>query len=686
MLNNSLLNLKVLSVAILLALLVNLIVGGVLLPRKMAQAAFTDWIGGPSNIVNLILQGLKWVWQQASDAYAKAGIWVTAAIKWWEKADTWYSRALKYAFTVLKKKLLNMLVDDIVKWIQGGGKPKIVTDWKGFLGDAADKAGGQFVDKYLEYGFLCERFAPQLRFVLVTPPTFDTAVRCKLSDMGKNIGNFFNDFSQGGWKNWLQITETQGNIYGVYLTMLDQKIGLQSQAAEAAKNEGISSSGFLGDKVCIKRTCQDPDDPTRTSTETGTWKPEELQTGGNWICECLQWETRTPGKIVGDMTAKAVGKDIDWLMSSKEFSEYIGAILDAVINRTIKEGITAMRTSGGSSGQSGPGISETATGAGAVNLSAYEDAGQNKDLATTLVEQENLLKENLGKYLTEQQTTLGLLNQIKDAQNGSLTILKDMLSGSCSLPAGVTQTTLSTETTADNCSTTCPCAITTTETIKITAPGVGETLLKKTITQQKGETIADLADGSTSCVLPASPSSTPCTNPCISSSATTYQTLTSTTTAQTEIAVLNAGIANTQSQLSKIDIAITDMGDYQQAATNYVNKYEEIQRVNGDITAASSTEATMWTAKNKAIASTQTIINSSSADLNNFLQKVQNFGMQIIQQNSDIQTKRGGVQNCEFAQDNTYYKDLCDAQAKQTEYQNAYNACLAATTAGGGGG
>jgi len=692
---------KHLAIGLILVMTANLIIGGVLLPYRAAQAIPVVVVGDPYGLYlisqtwyEIAWEAIKTAWEKVVAFATNAGVWITAAVKLWEKADTWYMRALKYAFTILKKKLLDMLVDDIVKWIQGGGKPRIVTDWKGFLGNAADQAGGQFVDKYLGLGLLCGKFALQLRFVLVAPRTFDTAVRCTLSDMGKNIGNFFNDFTQGGWKNWIDVTETQGNIYGTYLTLLDQKIGLEAQAAQSAQNEGVSSSGFLGDKVCIKRQCPNratnQSGPVENYPGTGGWKQDELDQGEGNFCECLQWETRTPGKILGDAASKAMGKDIDWLISSKEFSEYIGAILDAVINRTVKEGMLALKTSGGSSGQSGPGISTTATAAGAgVNLSAYDDATQNGNSAAALVEQENLLKENQGKYLTEQQTTLGVLNQIKDTQDGSLTILKDMLSSGCSLPAGVTFT--HTET-AGNCAIACPCAITATDTI--TTVGT-KAIIQKITTQQKGElrTTTDLDGNMTStCVSPSPPAASACHNSCVySSSAATYQISTSTPastsapTVETEIFSITIAIAATQSQLSKIDTAITDMGNYQKAASDYVNAYEALQRGTDDQATASSTEALMWTAKSKAATSTQAVLNTAETDLNKLLQKVQQLSLDAVQKTGDLQTKRGFSNDCAFTQDGTYAKDLCNAQAKQTEYQNAYTTCLQQQQGGGGG-
>ena len=55
--------------------------------------------------------------------------------------------AFKTAKEILKKQLLDMMVDQIVAYIQGGGTPKFITDWPGFFRDAVDQAGGKFLQQ-----------------------------------------------------------------------------------------------------------------------------------------------------------------------------------------------------------------------------------------------------------------------------------------------------------------------------------------------------------------------------------------------------------------------------------------------------------------------------------------------------------------------------------------------------------
>ncbi|MCL5004887.1 MAG: hypothetical protein M1170_03020, partial [Patescibacteria group bacterium] len=54
-----------------------------------------------------------------------------AADKAW-KASEVIGRSLR---DVIAKRIMDYIVDQTVKWIQGGGKPKFITNWNGFLKD-----------------------------------------------------------------------------------------------------------------------------------------------------------------------------------------------------------------------------------------------------------------------------------------------------------------------------------------------------------------------------------------------------------------------------------------------------------------------------------------------------------------------------------------------------------------------
>ncbi len=607
---------KTISFFVLSALLTQIIVGGILLPYQQAQAC-VDIIGGPSGILNFIANIGNYIWTAAKWVYQNAQAAITAAYALWEKSQTILKEALKVAWNILRKKLLDMIVNDIISWIQGGGKPRFVTDWQSFLKNAADKAAGQLLDK-MSLGFLCDKFSLQLRLSLAAPPTFDETATCTLSTAISNIDNFMTDFSKGGWKGWVTISESQNNYMGAYFLALNKKYEVMANAADAAKNEAASSASFLDDKVCSQRQCT-PGVVENYSGSSLGWKPDELDQGGGTSCECVTWVTITPGRVAGDALQQALGVDIANLIQAKEFAEYAAAIIDAAINRVFKEGVALFDTTkndGTSAGKTGPGISTPATVS--ANISDYTSAVTNESQAQLLIPQQKLLKENQNKLLPEYQTNLSILNQTKTAQLSGLAVLIDLYKNGCALPAGVSVSDISSTRK------------------KLVATGTGEAILER--------------------------------------SGSSYTTISTTATVETDITIINTAITNLQNDITKITTAITDTEDYQTKAAAYITAYESGSGTPATIAAKTA----MDTAYTKAITSLQAAIPSTSTSLKTLTEKIEEKNNNIATTISSLMTKRGGDIGCTYYSSMlaSLYKTLCTAQANIASWQTSLSSCL----------
>ncbi|MDP3947346.1 MAG: hypothetical protein Q8Q41_01490, partial [bacterium] len=240
--------------------------------------------------------------------------WVRDAARW--AAD----KAWIMAVEALKKRLLDMLVDQIVQWVQGGGSPKFITDWQGFLRDAFNAGVGDVV-KQLGLGFLCSPFNLQVKLALSPIPKFSQRASCTLDKIVSNIQNFYKDFRNGGWIAYQTQWQPAGNYYGSVLMAYDEAITEGMLRKEAAKNQGIADQGFLSTKRCVQRAYDEMDRPTG---------------------ECLKYEITTPGKTIGDTLSKAIGSDIDYIVNSRDLSAYIAAIANAIINRLVREGVSGV--------------------------------------------------------------------------------------------------------------------------------------------------------------------------------------------------------------------------------------------------------------------------------------------------------------------------------------------------------
>ena len=225
-------------------------------------------------------------------------------------------QGLKVLLEMARKKLLNYFVDSIIKWVQGtDDKPAFVTDWRKFMGDVVDDAVGSYIET-TKFAGICDTFDFKVRVSLPQSgrPALPT---CTLNKIVGNIENFYSNFKNGGWLAFNETLYSQGNPYGSYIMALEGEV-YEVVAAEMEKEQELSQTtgGFLNTKRCA-------------------WEFTDSETNE---VTCLRWESTTPGVTISDRLQKALDVDIDNILSATEFTTYIGAILDAAINRLFRAG------------------------------------------------------------------------------------------------------------------------------------------------------------------------------------------------------------------------------------------------------------------------------------------------------------------------------------------------------------
>lgn len=234
----------------------------------------------------------------------------------------------KVLYESLKKKILDMVVDQIIGYIQGEGTPRFITDWEGFFNDIVQGATGDLV-KELGLGFLCAPFSLPVRLQiaasLVPVERFKAKFDCTLDQIVGNIDAFFDDFRNGGWKAYSLSWEPQNNYYGAIWLAWDEQQNRLANKLFSAANEVVSNQGWLGVRKCYDRVTGQ-----EISSSLGAFgkSPEGAD------CTII-----TPGKALGSLAEKAIGSDIDFIVNSEDLSAYIAAITNALINRVIKEGV-----------------------------------------------------------------------------------------------------------------------------------------------------------------------------------------------------------------------------------------------------------------------------------------------------------------------------------------------------------
>jgi len=378
----------------------------------------------PSNkkIIALVFTALIIVSIAPKPASASVSTWelnpaVTGDIVNFEEMT--FQWAFMLAGEVLKRQLLNMMVDQIVAYIQGGGTPKFITDWPGFFRDAVDQASGKFLQQ-IGLSQLCSPFKPLLSRAFIPIPTFTERTSCTLSQVGVNSDEFLKDFKKGNWIAWQEmVLRPQNNVYGAYVLTWDQYEIEKSAAAKAAATEAQAGRGFLSVKRCIEwnsaglQTCVDSGESMEDCKKAA----------------CIKEETVTPGAVVGDLAAKAVGSDIDYIVNAKDFAAYVSAITNAILNRIFAEGVgllhAALSSEGGGGG--GGGSSAQAQCAKLLGTAAYNDCITAMQSGTDIREfEKNYLISSINQELDYQNQLLGAKQATLTVLNQSIDILTQL--------------------------------------------------------------------------------------------------------------------------------------------------------------------------------------------------------------------------------------------------------------------
>ena len=272
--------------------------------------------------------------------------------------------ALKAALEALKKRLLDQITDKIVQWIQGGGKPKFVEDFKGVLEDATQATIGD-VAREVGLAELCSPFKLSVRVGIQEPPPFSQRVSCTLDDIVGNVSDFIGDFRKGGWIGYNEIWQPQNNIYGLWLMTNEEVAKRTEKKEEASRQEVQAGRGFISVKKCAEWTlyAQNADSTNveeldRKATEEfpdpkpyDPSTPPEIPAYANdptryynpeW--KCTSERVTTPGTAIAEGIERSLYADIDYLTNTTDLTAYVGAILDAAINRLIREGVKGVQS------------------------------------------------------------------------------------------------------------------------------------------------------------------------------------------------------------------------------------------------------------------------------------------------------------------------------------------------------
>ncbi len=154
-------------------------------------------------------------------------------------------------------KVIEGVTAQTVNWINSGfqGNPAYVTNPGQFFLNVADNQASNFLSS-TALNQLCSPFKAQVRLALVRNYLRDNQnFSCTLSKISNNYDQFINDFNQGGWDGWFEMTQNdQSNPYGAYLQTQNALATNIGNAQENYKDQLNWGRGFLSFEKCKSGT------------------------------------------------------------------------------------------------------------------------------------------------------------------------------------------------------------------------------------------------------------------------------------------------------------------------------------------------------------------------------------------------------------------------------------------------
>jgi len=295
--------------------------------------------------------------------------WIFHHIKHWSNEwAMWVAEWVKNAaIDVLKHRLMKMMIDQVVVWIQGGGRPHFVSDFKGYLWDEVNAIVGQMIWNS-DLRWLCYPFSFKVRLLLPFSTYRRHYVRCTLEDVIRNIERFFNDFRYGSWIAWERVyLDPQNSYWGALVMAHDAYLEEFAQEHEKRALEIIAGDQFLGEKKyvtdrtqcspgCYHSYYQDCFDACYEKLPNKEECEKECKEKAQQVCCKSREIIITPGKAFSYGLSSAQDATFKEIANLQSLTDIAVFILDALITRLLRSsvGLLGLKTSAPSGGW-GPG-------------------------------------------------------------------------------------------------------------------------------------------------------------------------------------------------------------------------------------------------------------------------------------------------------------------------------------------
>jgi len=324
--------------------------------KSLAFLGVADVVIDPTNLVQNTVSAV-------ANPVTAAASGITAAMTTAEKIKEY---VLDPAARAIVRGIIQRLTAQTVNWINSGfkGNPAYVTDPGQFFLNVGDDVASNFLSS-TRLNALCSPFRAQVRVALVKNYLNETSENfsCTLSRVKDNYESFMNDFSQGGWDGWFEVTQNNSNNpYGAYLDYsgaLEKAVNAEKNKYDKQLDQG---KGFLSYEKCpagkeVKK-CLGTEAQVRVET-CPNGKPPFGGTAVRALCDfgvapTVTWtkqctgatedsckvakETVTPGSVIESQLENALGSGIRQLELTRSFDEIVSALITQLFTRVVGGG------------------------------------------------------------------------------------------------------------------------------------------------------------------------------------------------------------------------------------------------------------------------------------------------------------------------------------------------------------
>ena len=274
---------------------------------------------------------------------------------------------------------ISTVITSMTRWVNSGfqNKPSFIQNYKQATKDVGDRVFSEVLADIEQSDmrtkglstFICGPFSQEIhdafriRIAAAKGGSFTQHSACTidgvLAEAGQTLEAFEDDFTQGGWPAWLELTTNPvNNRYGAYF-IINNEVGKRIAEAVDDQNKQLAfGSGFLSQKVqgeCLDTAEEQAayaansplDGSPHFDTFPSTVDRSVAQPDPTVCYKRGPDKIVTPGQVISTQMNKVLGSGHENLVKADEVDELVAALLSQLLN-------SALQGIGGLFGSSNP--------------------------------------------------------------------------------------------------------------------------------------------------------------------------------------------------------------------------------------------------------------------------------------------------------------------------------------------